>query len=64
MFGLRFIYFLHEHLGTSFLQGLDKLITYNIVNELRQFYRDYSLLIGGGSFSEELLKKFKKKDTQ
>lgn len=64
VFGLRFIHFLHEHLGTSFLQGLDKLITYNIVNELRQFYRDYSLLIGGGKFSPEVLKKFKVKEMQ
>jgi hypothetical protein len=30
-FGLRFINFLHDHVGTVFLQGLDKLIVYNIV---------------------------------
>lgn len=32
VFGLRYLNFLHEHLGTIFMQGLDKLIVYNIVN--------------------------------
>lgn len=64
VFGLRFIHFLHENLGTTFLQGLDKLVVYNLVNELRQFYRDYSLLIGGGNFSQEVQQKFKKKETK
>ena len=32
IFGLRYVHFLHEHLGTTFLQGLDKLITYTIVS--------------------------------
>ena len=53
-FGLRFIHFLHENLGTQFLQGLDKLIVYRMVSELRAFYREYSIHIGGGSLSPEL----------
>jgi len=53
-FGLRHINFLHENLGTQFLQGLDKLIVYNLVSELRAFYRDYSINIGGGSMPQEL----------
>ena len=53
-FGLRFIIFLHDNLGTSFMQGLDKLIGYRMVSELRQFYRDYSINIGGGSMPHEL----------
>ena len=52
--GLRFINFLQENLGTQFLQGLDKLIVYNLVSELRMFYRDYSINIGGGSVPQEL----------
>lgn len=53
-FGLRFINFLHENLGTQFLQGLDRLIVYRLVSELRAFYRDYSINIGGGSMPIEL----------
>ena len=53
-FGLRFINFLHENLGTTFLIGLDKLCCYRLTSELRQFYRDYGLQIGGGSISKEL----------
>ena len=52
--GLRFINFLHENLGTTFLIGLDKLCCYRLTSELRQFYRDYGLQIGGGSISKEL----------
>lgn len=53
-FGLRFINFLHENLGTQFLQAFDKLIEYKLVSELRTFYRDYSINIGGGSCSAEI----------
>jgi hypothetical protein len=30
VFGVRFVHFLQENLGTSFLQGFDKLIVYNL----------------------------------
>jgi len=53
-FGLRFINFLHENLGTQFLQGFDKLVVYRLVSELRAFYRDYSITLGGGSMPPEL----------
>lgn len=35
------------------MQGLDKLIVYNIVSELRKLTRNYGLWIGGGGVSEE-----------
>ena len=56
--GLRFINFLHENLGTTFLQGLDKLCCYRLTSELRSFYRDYGLQIGGGNISKELRDKY------
>jgi len=37
IFGLRYVHFLHEHLGTTFLQGLDKLIVYTLMSEIKQF---------------------------
>lgn len=49
-------------MGTVFLQGLDRLIAYNTQSELRQLYRMYGLLIGGGSVSKEMKKKFEKKE--
>lgn len=52
MFGLRFVNFVQDYLGTNFLVGLDRLITYNIVNRVNQFMRDYGLSIGGGGISE------------
>jgi hypothetical protein len=54
---------LHEHLGTTFLQGLDQLIVYTIVSETRKFQRDYGYIIGGGTVSEELRAKGKKQNT-
>lgn len=57
IFGLRYVHFLHEHLGTTFLQGLDRLIVYTIVSETRKFQRDYGFLVGGGTVSEELRQK-------
>ncbi len=62
VFGLRYINFLHEHLGTIFLQGLDKLIVYNIVFSLRRLYSNYGLFFGGGNISVEMKKKFEKKE--
>jgi hypothetical protein len=50
--GLRFINFLQETLGTTILQGLDKLIVYNIVNQLRRFYFDYGVYMGGVKLSK------------
>jgi len=64
IFGLRYVHFLHEHLGTTFLQGLDRLIVYTIVSETRKFQRDYGFIIGGGTISEELRLKGKKWNPQ
>lgn len=64
IFGLRYVHFLHEHLGTTFLQGLDRLIVYTIVSETRKFQRDYGFIIGGGTISEELRLKGKKWNQQ
>jgi len=60
IFGLRYVHFLHQHLGTTFLQGLDQLIVYTIVSETRKFQRDYGYIIGGGTVSEERRAKGKK----
>jgi hypothetical protein len=62
VFGQRYINFVAETLGTVFLQGLDKLIAYNIISELRQLYRDYGLLVGGGTVNEAMKKKFAQKN--
>lgn len=64
MWGLRFINFLHENLGTQFLQGFDKLIVYKLVSELRKFYRQYSIDIGGGSYTNELQEKYTTRERQ
>jgi WASH complex subunit strumpellin len=64
VFGLRYVHFLHEHLGTTFLQGLDRLIVYTVVSETRKFQRDYGFIIGGGTVSEELRVKGKKQNFQ
>jgi len=34
LFGLRHVCFVQDYLGTHFLVGLDRLITYNIVNRI------------------------------
>jgi hypothetical protein len=60
--GLRFINFIHDHLGTVVLQGLDKLLVYNIVYELKAFYKKYGLSIGGGRATAEEKKKFQTKE--
>lgn len=64
VFGIRFINFMSDTLGTVFLQGLDRLIAYNIIHELRQMFRSYGLFFGGGGVSEEMRKKFGNKETQ
>ena len=60
--GLRFINFLHENLGTTFLQGFDRLCCYRLTSELRQFYRDYGLQIGGGNIAKELQAKYQTRE--
>lgn len=44
--GLRFINFLQETLDTVILQGLDKLIVYNIQNQLKKLYFEYGMYMG------------------
>lgn len=38
------------------------MVAYNITAELRSFYRAYGLLIGGGTVTKEMQKKFAKKE--
>lgn len=64
IFGLRYVHYVQDYLGTTFLQGLDKLIVYTIVSELRKFCRHYGLLIGGGGISEEKRAKGNKQNKQ
>jgi Hereditary spastic paraplegia protein strumpellin len=61
LFGLRHVNYVQDYLGTSFLIGLDRLITYNIVNRTNEFYSSYGQSIGGGSVSQkkrDVAKKF------
>ena len=46
------------------MQAFDKLINYKIVSELRQFYRDYSINIGGGSMPPELQQRYRLPENQ
>jgi len=62
VFGLRYINFLHEHLGTSFLQGLDKLIVFNIVAQLRRMFSNYGHFCNNGLVTFETKKKIEKKE--
>jgi len=39
------------------LVGFDKLIVYNIVAEIRSLYKEYGLVIGGGSVTKKLKEK-------
>ncbi len=52
MFGLRYVNYVQDYLGVTFLQGLDKLMVYSIVSELNKFTRFYGLQIGGGGVSD------------
>ena len=49
IFGLRYVNFLHQHMGTQFLQGLDRLIVYNIISDTKRFQKDFGFIIGGGA---------------
>jgi hypothetical protein len=60
IFGLRHVNFVQNFVGINFLHGLDRLIVYNCVAELRNFCRTYGFLIGGGNISEERRAKARK----
>ena len=62
-FGLRFINFMHDHLGTVFLQGLDKLIVYNIVSELRIFYKNYGKIPDYNTLAQKIMAEGGNKDS-
>ncbi len=53
IFGMKSFNFVHESLGSQFCLGLDKLLVYNIVSELRMFTRSYGLYNGGGGVSDD-----------
>ena len=53
IFGMKSFNFVHEYLGSQFCLGLDKLLVYNIVSELRMFTRSYGLYNGGGGVSDD-----------
>jgi WASH complex subunit strumpellin len=61
MWGLRFINFLQETLGTTLLQGLDKLIVYNLMKNLRAFYFDYNIYMGQIKLSKAEMEQFNPK---
>lgn len=64
IFGLRYVHYVQDYLGTSFLQGLDKLIVFSIVSEINKFCRFYGLQIGGGGVSEDKRTKGNKMNKQ
>lgn len=43
IFGLRYVHYVQDYLGTTFLQGLDKLVVFSIVSEINKFCRFYGL---------------------
>lgn len=43
IFGLRYVNYVQDYLGTIFLQGLDKLIVYSILAEINNFCKFYGL---------------------
>jgi WASH complex subunit strumpellin len=53
LFGLRHVNYVQDYLGTAFLVGLDRLITYNIVNRTNDFFSFYGLSIGGGGITQK-----------
>lgn len=54
VFGLRNVVSLEKDIGVIFLQSLDQMISYRIVNETKQFIRDYGMMIGGGGITKEM----------
>ena len=43
-----------KDIGVIFLQSLDQMESYRIVNDIKQFIRDYGLIIGGGGITKEM----------
>lgn len=43
------------------LQGLDKLIVYNIINQLKRFYFEYGIYMGGVKLSKQEQETYKEK---
>lgn len=55
VFGLRNVVSIEKDLGIIFLQSLDQMTSYRIVNDIKQFVRDYGFLIGGGGISRKTI---------
>jgi hypothetical protein len=51
IFGLRNVVSLEKDIGIIFLQSLDQMTSYRIVNDIKNFIREYGALIGGGGMS-------------
>ena len=54
VFELRNIFSLEKDIGVNFSQSLDQMASYRIVNDIKQFIRDYGLIIGGGGITKEM----------
>ena len=54
VFGLRNIFSWEKDIGVIFLQNLNQMTSYRIVNDIKQFIRDYGLIIGGGGITKEM----------
>ena len=54
VFRLWNIFLLEKDIGFNFSQNLDQMESYRIVNDIKQFIRDYGLIIGGGGITKEM----------
>ena len=54
VFGLRNIVYLEKDIGVIFSQSLYQMASYRIMNDIKQFIRDYGLIIGGGGITKEM----------
>ena len=54
VFGLRDILSLEKNINVFCVQNLDQMASYRIVIDIKQFIRDYDLIIGGGGKTKEM----------
>jgi WASH complex subunit strumpellin len=62
VFGMKAIVHLEKDMGTSFLQCLETLISYRLVNNMKKLARDYGISFGSASITESMRKTLGGKD--
>ncbi|CAI2368941.1 unnamed protein product [Moneuplotes crassus] len=53
VFGLRNVVALEKDLGIIYIQSLDQMLSYRIVNDVKVFIREYGRMIGGGRIKKQ-----------